>query len=177
MIDNMPEKTGKPLDEWLALLGASGLKKHGEMMKLLKGEYGVTHGFANSIAMIYRQEAAGGPPPEEDLVAAQFAGPKAALRPIYDAVLSAVTAFGSDVEVAPKKSYVSLRRSKQFAIVKGSTRTRVDLGLNLKDVEPTARLEGGNIFNGMCTRLVRLTGVEEVDDEVVGWLRQAYEAS
>ena len=174
MIDNMPQKTGRSLEAWLALLGASKLEKHGQMIKLLK-EHGVSHGFANTIAHIYRQEAAGGPPPEADLVAEQFAGPKAALRPIYDAVLAVVTDFGADVEIAPKKSYVSLRRSKQFAIFKAATRTRVDLGLNLSDVAPGARLEGGNVFNGMCTRLVRLTAVADVDAEVAAWLRQAYE--
>jgi predicted transport protein len=173
MIANMPEKTGRPLEAWLTLLGASDLEKHGQMIKLLK-EQGVSHGFANTIAHIYRQEATGGPEPEADLVAAQFAGPKAALRPIYDALLAAVADFGADVEIAPKKSYVSLRRSKQFAIVKAATRTRVDLGLNLSDVAPTDRLTGGKVFNGMCSRLVRLTAVDDVDAELVGWLRQAY---
>ena len=142
MIDNMPDKTGKSLQEWYRALSAAGLIKHGEMMKLLKGEHGVTHGYANTIALLFRQQAAGGPPAEADLVAAQYDGPKAALRPIYDAVLAAVARFGSDIEIAPKKTYVSLRRSKQFAIVQASTRTRVDLGLNLKGIEPTEWLEG-----------------------------------
>ena len=101
-------------------------------MKLLKGEYRVTHGFANTISILYRQQAAGGPPPEEDLVDGQYTGAKAGLRPIYDAILNIVSGFGSDVEIAPKKSYVSLRRSRQFAIVKPATRDRIDLGLNLK---------------------------------------------
>lgn len=175
MINNMPEKTGKPLEGWFEVLSASGLEKHGQMMKLLKGEHGVTHGFANTIALLYRQQAAGGPPAEEDLVDAQYQGPKAALRPIYDAVLGVVSGFGTDVEIAPKKTYVSLRRGKQFAIVQASTRTRVDLGLNLKGVDPTDRLEGGNVFSGMCTHRVRLTEPAEVDDQVRSWLHQAYE--
>jgi hypothetical protein len=144
-------------------------------MKLLKSEYGVTHGFANTIVLLYRQQAAGGPPAEEDLVAAQYQGPKAALRPIYDAVLEAVSGFGTDVEIAPKKTYVSLRRGKQFAIVQANTRTRVDLGLNLKGTEPTDRLEGGSVFSGMCTHRVRLSEPAGVDDQVRSWLHQAYE--
>lgn len=177
MIDNMPEKTGKPLAAWFEVLSASGLEKHGQMMKLLKGEHGVTHGFANTIALLYRQQAAGGPPAEEDLVAVQYQGAKAALRPIYEAVLAVVSGFGMDVEIAPKKTYVSLRRSKQFAIVQASTQTRVDLGLNLKGTEPTDRLEGGDVFSGMCSHRVRLTGPAEVDDQVRGWLKLAYEAA
>lgn len=175
MIANMPEKTGKSLDGWYKVICEQGLEKHGEIMKLLKGKHNVSHGYANTISILYRQQMTGGPPPKEDLVAAQYAGEKANLRPIYDAILQVVNQFGNDVEIAPKKSYVSLRRNKQFAIVKASTKTRVDLGLNLIEIQPSDRLEGGNIFSGMCTHLVRLTDRTEVDDEVIGWLRQAYE--
>ena len=175
MIDNMPEKTGKSLPDWFSVIAGADVNKHGEIMKLLKGEYNVTHGFANTISILYRQQAAGGPPPDDDLVEAQYAGAKAELRPIYDAILSTVSQFGSDVEVAPKKTYVSLRRAKQFAIVQASTRTRVDLGLNLQDVEPTGRLEGGNVFSGMCSHRVRLTSPEEIDANVRAWLKQAYD--
>jgi predicted transport protein len=177
MIDNMPAKTGKSLPEWFAIIGAAKLEKHGDIMKLLKGEYSVTHGFANSISGLYRQQLAGGPKSDTDLVAAQYTGAKADLRPIYDAVLAAVSDFGSDVEIAPKKTYVSLRRKKQFAIVKAATKTRVDLGLNLKDVVPADRLEGGNVFSGMCSHRVRLSTTADVDDDVVGWLKQAYDQS
>ncbi len=175
MIDNMPEKTGRSLAQWYELLGAAGLEKHGDIMKLLKGEYGVTHGYANSISILYRQELAGGAAPAGDLVSAQYAGAKEALRPIYEAIITAVSGFGVDVEIAPKKSYVSLRRSKQFAIVQAATRTRVDLGFNLKGVDDTARLEGGNVFSGMCTHRVRLSSADDVDEEVLMWLKQAYD--
>jgi len=175
MIGNVPEKTGKELEEWYKLLRESGLQKHGEMMKLMKESYGVSHGFANLIALLYRAQEAGGPPPEEDLVSTQYAGSKEGLRPIYDAVIDAIRSFGSDVEIAPKKNYVSLRRNKQFAIVQPSTRTRVDLGLNLKEYPPTKRLERGNIFNGMCTHRVQLESVNDLDEEVIRWLRIAYD--
>lgn len=175
MINNMPAKTGKSLAEWFQILAAAQPEKHGAIMKLLKGEYGVTHGFANTISILYRQQAAGGPPAEEDLVAAQYAGAKADLRPLYEALLTAVSQFGPDVEIAPKKSYVSLRRSKQFAIVKPATRSRIDLGLNLQGVPESERLEGGNVFSGMCTHRVKLTSVAEVDAQVTNWLRQAYD--
>jgi predicted transport protein len=175
MIDNMPEKTGKSLTEWFEILRASGLEKHGQMMKLLKGDFGVSHGYANTIVLIYRQQAEGGAPADADLVSAQYTGPKASLKPVYEAVVAATAKFGPDVEIAPKKPYVSLRRKKQFAIVQAATKTRVDLGLNLKGVEPTNRLEGGVVFSGMCTHKVRLFEVNEVDEEVVDWLKQAYE--
>ena len=105
MIANMLEKTGKPLEEWFAVLGASGFEKHGQMMKLLKGEHEVSHGYANTIVVIYRQQAAGGAPKDDDLVAAQYEGTKAALKPIYEAVIASTSNFGSDNEVASIEPY------------------------------------------------------------------------
>ncbi len=79
--------------------------------------------------------------------------------------------------IAPKKTYVSFRRSKQFALVQAATKSRVDLGLNLKDVVPTERLENGNIFSGMCTHRLRLMSRSDVDPDVISWLKQAYDQS
>ncbi|MBZ0110924.1 MAG: DUF4287 domain-containing protein [Thermoanaerobaculia bacterium] len=174
MIDNMPAKTGQSLAEWLDLLVAKGEMKHGEIVKFLKADHGVGHGFANLIAHTrLNPRAAGG----DGLVEAQYAGAKADLRPIYDRLIEVVTAFGDDVEIAPKKTYVSLRRNKQFGLIQPSTRSRVDVGLNLKDETPTERLELSGSFNGMVSHRVRLSGVEEVDGPLVAWLREAYEGA
>ncbi|WP_246263692.1 DUF5655 domain-containing protein [Parasphingopyxis algicola] len=86
-----------------------------------------------------------------------------------------VATLGADAELAPKKSYVSLRRSKQFGLVQPSTKTRLDLGLNLKGVEPVGRLELSGSFNAMVSHRMRLESVDDVDDEVRDWLRAAYE--
>lgn len=177
MIDNMPEKTGKSLTNWYQIISSSGVEKHGEIIKLLKGEHGVTHGYANTITLLYRDQASGVSTTEQDLIGAQYAGAKTGLKPVYDALLRAVSKFGSDVEIAPKKTYVSLRRKKQFAIVQPATSSRIDLGLNLKGIEATDRLEGGNVFSGMCTHRVRLSSSDEVDTEVINWLNQAYNQS
>jgi predicted transport protein len=175
MIDNMPEKTGKSLPDWFKVLESAKLDKHGEILKLLKGTYAVTHGYANTISSLYRQQASGGPPSDEKLIDQQYAGAKSALRPVYEAILAAVSQFGSDIEIAPKKTYVSLRRKKQFAIVHAATKGRVDLGLNLKEIRPTDRLEAGRIFSGMCTHRVKMTSPTDVDAAVISWLKQAYD--
>ena len=176
MIANLGEKTGKDLASWLKITRAAGLEKHGQIVKLLKTEHGMTHGFANLVAHKTLEAAAGGGG-EEDLVAAQYAGAKAGLRPIYDAIVSGVRDFGGDVEIAPKKTYVSLRRNKQFALVQPSTQTRVDVGINLKGAEPTGRLEASGSFNAMVSHRVRLEEPAQVDEELLGWLKAAYEAS
>lgn len=168
MIDNMPEKTGRSLKDWQRIVAASGSARHGEIMKLLKGDYGVTHGFANLIA----QKCIGNLDiDEQDLLANQYKG-KEALKLVHDAIIAFASELGDDLEIAPKKTSVSLRRTKQFALIQPSTKTRIDLGLNLKGVEPQGRLE---TMKGMCTHKISLTQVAEVDDEVKTWLRTAFE--
>ncbi len=175
MIANMPEKTGKPLEDWLVIVAASGCAKHGEIVKFLKAEHGMTHGFANLVAHTALKSAASTMDPEIDLVAAQYAGAKAELKPIYDKIIEAVSSFGNDVEIAPKKASVSLRRSKQFALVTPATKTRIDLGINIKGKDPDGRLEASK--SAMCTHTVKLSAAEDVDAEVIAWLREAYTAA
>lgn len=171
MIDNLPTKTGRTLDEWFAVLDAAGLEKHGQQMALLKGEHGMSHGFANLVALRHRARDAG-PVTGDDLVDAQYAGAKAALRPILDRLVNAARSFGDDVDVAPKKTGVSLRRRKQFALVEAASAKRVQLGLNLAKAPATDRLRAAG---GMCTHRVDIASVDEVDDELLGWLRGAYD--
>jgi hypothetical protein len=173
MVANLERTTGRSLAEWIELVRASGLAKHSENVKRLKEEHGLGHGYAN-LVVHHAQGSAALSADGDDLVAAQYSGAKAGLRPIYDAVLAALEGLG-EVEIAPKKSYVSLRRAKQFALVQPSTATRVDLGINLKDVEPSGRLEASGSFNAMVSHRVRLESAEEVDGEVAGWLRDAWE--
>jgi Domain of unknown function (DUF5655)/Domain of unknown function (DUF4287) len=177
LIRNLEAKTGRTIDAWVALARGAGLSKHGQVVAFLKKEHGLTHGYANQIAL--RTFAAADAPAagSEDLVAAQYAGPKAALRPLYDKIAAAVRKFGSDVEFAPKKAYVSLRRSKQFGLIQPSTAARLDVGLVLKGIAPRGRLEASGSFNAMVTHRVRLECAAEVDAELIGWLRQAYDGA
>ena len=175
MVANMKSKTGKTLEQWLAIAKKTGAEKHGQIVKALKTDHGLTHGYANLVAhKLLKSDAGSKAEGGTDLVAAQYAGPKAGLKPIYDAVIKAARSLGKDVEIAPKKTYVSLRRNKQFAIVQPSTRTRVDLGLNLKDEKAAGRLEKSGSFNAMVTHRVRLEKPADVDKDVIAWLKKAW---
>lgn len=177
MIKNLQEKTGKSLADWIKIARATMIAKHKELVDLLKSKHGLGHGYANlvalkSLATKEQAEATG-----DDLVAAQYSGAKAELKPIYDALIAAIGKFGKDVEVAPKKAYVSVRRKKQFCIIQPSTATRLDVGINLKGVTANERLEASGAFNSMVSHRVRVSKKSEVDQELIGWLKQAYEAS
>jgi len=171
MISNLPEKTGRSLSEWKPLVANCGFEKHGQAVKWLKEEHGVGHGFANLIVTMSRREESA---EEVDLIAAQYMGKKAHLRPIYDAFEERLNTIGSDIEFSPKKAYVSLRRNKQFATVGPATNSALEVGINLKGAAYTGRLVKGT---GMVTHRVRLSSLEELDDELFGWVRSAYDAS
>lgn len=175
MIANLKANTGKTLAQWIAIAKKSGEEKHGQVVKHLKSEHGLTHGFANLVAHKYLKSDAGSAEGGDDaLVAAQYAGAKAELKPIYEALIKAATALGKDVEIAPKKTYVSLRRNKQFALIQPSTKTRVDLGVNLKDEPAKGRLENSGSFNAMVSHRVKLEKPADVDKDVKAWLKKTY---
>ena len=176
MVANLKANTGKTMKQWLAIAKASKLEKHGALVKHLKSDHEMTHGYANLVAHEHFASGANASAPD-DLVGQQYSGKKASLRPIYDALIAVVTKLGKDVELAPKKAYVSLRRSKQFGLIQPSTATRVDVGLRLDDTPPKGRLEASGSFNSMVTHRVRITDMKEIDGELRGWLKQAYQAS
>jgi len=172
MINNMPEKTGKSLEQWQQILTQERIEKHGAAVKFLKEQHGVTHGFANTIVTLVKEHNK----PSEDLVANQYLT-KAALKPIYDKLIAIVESFGADIIIMPKKASVSIIRKRQFALIKPATKSRIDLGLKLKDTEVQGRLEGSGPFGAMCTHRVQLENVADIDDDVIGWLEKAYEKS
>jgi hypothetical protein len=173
---NIEKRSGKSLAELVVLVKASGLTKHGEVIALLKKALGLGHGDANAIALYARSigtEPAVASP--EAAVEQLYSGPKAALRPIHDALIAKLQAFG-EFEVAPKKGYLSLRRAKQFACITPATKTRLDVGIILKDVAGTERL-AAQPDRAMVPVKVGLSSTADVDRELVGWLRKAYGAA
>lgn len=171
---NIEKKTGKSLAELAGIVAASGLSKHGEIRDMLKKELGLGHGDANAVAHFAMKSAGPAKPAAEGDPADEFyTGAKAGLRPIHDALMAEIGKFG-DFEVSPKKTYVSLRRKKQFAMVGPATNTRVEVGLNMKNVPETERLVAMPP-KGMCDYKVKLTDASEVNDELIAWIRQAYD--
>ncbi len=170
MAINLERNTGHDLDWWVAQAMATGAEKHGEMLAHLKSQLGLSHGYANFVALKVQEIRNGGPQTADDLVAGQYRG-RESLFPIYERLLEEAKKLGPDVDVSPKKGSVSLRRSKQFALIEPATKTRIDLGLNLKGAAGTDRLRA---VGGMCTHKVAVGSIADVDDELLGWLRDAY---
>lgn len=109
----------------------------------------------------------------DELIDAQYAD-RPGLRPIFDAVVTAVTQFGK-VGVQARKTYVSLVSPRRtFARVQATTKGRVDLGLRLDEQAPGGRLQPSKIHETMRLQ-IGLSTIDDVDEEVVRWLRRAYD--
>ncbi len=179
-IRNIETKSGKSLDELRKVIQESGLAKHGEIRQMLINELGLTYGDANALAHFAlnsdgQRAAQASGASTEDLAGAIYSGKKAPLRPIHDKFMAAIQDLGP-FEPVPKKGYFALRRKKQFAMVGPATNDRVEVGLNMKGVPATPRL-AEMPAGGMCQYKVRVTDVDQVDDELIAWVRQAYESA
>ncbi len=175
-IRNIEATFGKSMSQWLAVIAASGLTKHNDVVSMLEADYGMTHGAAHRVSLVSRQASA---PPrasrdQADPAGALYAGKKSALRALHDALMTAITAFGDDVELDPKKGYVSLRR-KQFAMLQPSAAGRIDVGLILPGEPARQRLEHAAGFNALFTHRIRVASLADIDAELIAWLRQAYD--
>ncbi len=171
MPTTLHEKTGRTLVEWQDTVRGLGLSKHGEILKALKQDHGLSHGYANMLALL----ATGyGTAAEDELLAGLFAGPRAGLRPMYDRIAAIVEGFGDDVEVLPKKTMVGFKRKRQFVCFMPASASRVDLGITMKEdapADPRIKATPG----GMASHVVPITSADDVDDDVVRWLRIAYD--
>jgi len=179
-LKNIQTKTGKTLNQLGEILRKSGFTKHGELRDFAKRELGLGHGDANTLVHTCLKSdgasaAAATGATTGDVLAEIYSGPKAALRPIHDAFMAEIGKFG-EFESAPKKGYVSLRRKKQFAMIGPGTKTRVDIGINMKGVKGTDRLVELPP-GGMCQYKVAVADAKEVDKELIAWIRQAFDAA
>jgi len=172
---NIEKRTGVSVADLVAAVRSEGALRHSDCIALLKQRYGMGHGDANAIAHLARS---GDAPPATDAadpLEAIYTGAKAGLRPLHEAVIAATQALGP-FESAPKKTYASLRRAKQFATVGPATKTQLELGFNLREAPASARIE--TLPPGkMCSHRIRLASLDEIDAEVRDWLALAWAAA
>ncbi len=183
--DNLARSTGKSLAAWIKLLNAGGPAGAKARTDWLKTEHKLTSATAKVIA-----DAAEGRESEEtdpkaylrkapEYVDAMYAGPKAGLRSIHDALVVLARSFGEDVRICPGKTMVPLYREHVFAEIRPAARDRLDLGLALRGVRlrPAKRLIdfSDSRKKDRITHRVSLRTIDEIDEELRGWLRTAYE--
>lgn len=184
-VAELEEKTGRSLEAWLALVkidGPKGEKSRGEWLK-------TRHKLGTHSAMWIAERAEGKGDddldPEAYLRAAvrhveeQYAGAKAKLRPIYDALLDLGKSMGQDVKACPCKTIVPLYRKHVFAQIKPTTNSRIDLGFALAKYEgklPKRLIDtGGLAKKDRITHRIEVRSTSDIDDDLKRWLKVAYE--
>lgn len=185
IINNLPEKTGKSISEWVALIQESGPSEVKEIRDWLKA----AHKLGSTTAWMIADRAVGKGREDTDEVAyltaaaryveEMYAGPKAALRPLHDALIDLARSLGADVRICPCQTIVPLYRQHVFAQIKPSTRTRIDFGLSLKGAPGplSARLiETGGLQKGdRITHRFAISSPADITSEVKKWAKIAYE--
>jgi len=182
-IVDLPDKTGKSLDQWLKLVKKSGPPTEEERREWLKKE----HGMGTNSAWWIAERAEGKNTEDSDpdaylkaadgYVEAMFAGARAGLRPAYDQLLKLGLGVARDVKACPCKTIVPLYRNHVFAQIKPATRNRIDMGFALKDMKPTGRLidTGGFAKKDRITHRIPIGSLADIDAEVKHWLKFAYD--
>jgi len=182
-VAELPQKTGSTLEEWLRLVKESGPATERERRDWLKEKHGLGTNTAWWIAERAEGKGLEASDPEaylsaaEQYVEAMFAGKKAGLRPIYNALLKLGLGLGKDVTACPCQTIVPLYRNHVFAQIKPSTQARIDFGFALGNMRATGRLidTGGFARKDRITHRIPISRPEEIDDEVNHWLKTAYE--
>jgi len=173
-IANIEKSTGKKINDWIGIVNKSGFAKHGELVNFLKEKHGFTHGNANMVVHYAKQSHAGAAENDTDWIAEQYKG-KENLKPWYDKIMNEINKFGKDIEVSPKKAYVSLRRKKQFAILQPSAKDRFDVGLNIKGVAPAGNVIAAGSWNAMCTHRIKVEDEKMINKDLIEWIKRSYE--
>ena len=173
---SMKERTGRTLEEWVALVQASGIDPldQNAVRRWLRAEHGVPQNSQWAIADAAARAAGWVPPTLEQSIDEQYAGAKAALRPIFDRLRQVLESFGDDVKMEGRATYIPFVRRRQFAAVAAATRNRVDVGLRYTDPPASGLLTPANA-PGQATHRLSITSSTEIDDEVVRLLRTAYD--
>jgi hypothetical protein len=176
VIGTLAARTGRSLAEWLALVEASGIDPldQNAVRRWLKSEHGVPQNSQWAIADAAARAAGWVRPGVEEYIDGQYRGVKAGLRPIYDALASAIAGLGEDVHAEGRGGYTPFVRGRQFAAVAAAARDRVDLGLRFTDPPASGRLQP-SAGPGQATHKIALRSVAEVDDEVLHLVRLAYD--
>ncbi len=178
--NNIKAQTGLTPNDFKALAKKKGLMepgvKVGDIVAWLKKEYGLGHGHAMSIVLALKQENAPRVSRDEQ-VDKFFTRSRSVWREPYDKLMKKAEKFGDDIHVSPTDTYISLLKGrKKFAVI-GVTAERMDIGIKLKGVEPSGRLEPSGSWNAMVTHRVRISDPKQVDQEVIAWLKNAHDAA
>jgi hypothetical protein len=176
--DKITEMTKKTQQEITKIYIDSRLEKHSEIRSMFMKELGLSYGFANTLTH-YVTKTDGASLSEgktiNQVLDEIYFGEKEKFRTIHDFLMKKIEIFGK-FEIAPKKGYLSLKQKKQFATIGPKTNSRMEIGINGKNILGGQRLLE-QPKGSMCQYIVRIVDIKEIDDELIFWLHEAYNQS
>lgn len=173
--EKMKDMTGKDEEEIAKIYLDSHLDKHSDVRLLFMENLNLSYGFANTLAH-YVAKTDGASLSEgksmDQVLDEIYVGEKAKFRRIHEAIMNEISKFG-EFEIIPKKGYVSLKQKRQFAMIGPKTNSRMEIGMNGKDIKGNHRLEE-QPKGSMCQYIVKITSEDGINQELIHWLNEAY---
>jgi len=176
--EKMKEITGKTEAEITKIYLDSKLEKHSEVRNLLANQLGLSYGFANTLTHYVMKSdgtSIADGKTQNQVLDEIYSGEKAKFRIIHDRLINMIENFG-EFEVVPKKGYVSLKNKKQFVMIGPKTNSRMEIGINAKNLINHVRLEE-QPKGSMCQYIVKISDLNDVNSELISWIKEAYEQS
>ena len=173
---SMQDRTGKTIEEWVRAVQASGIDPLDQkaVRNWLKSEHNIPQNSQWAIADAAAQATGWQRPSNESYTDSQYAGEKAALRPIFDALRHLAEACGEDVVMEGRGGYTPFVHRRQFMAVEPSSKTKLVLGLRFKNAPVTPLLEEGKA-PGQCTHRIIFTSTDQISPEVRILIKMAYD--
>lgn len=177
-INRIELSTNTTFESITNLVDGSKLIKHSEIRSFLSEKLGLTYGDANTLTH-YVLKSDGVSLAEgkshNQIVSEIYSDKKNVLLPIHETIMSQVELFG-DFEIIPKKGYLSLKQKRQFMMIGPKSNTRIEIGINLKDLINNDRFIP-QPKGSMCQYIVKISNIDEVDRELLSVLKKAYDQS
>jgi Domain of unknown function (DUF4287)/Domain of unknown function (DUF5655) len=173
-MDNIQAKTGNSPDDFKRLAKEKGLDNYRALITWLKSDYKLGQGHANAMAHVILETFDNSLTTDQH-VDKHFTGAKAVWRQAFDNLMRQVDKFGGDVRLSPSDSYISINRGDTKIGIFHVTAKKVNIGIKLRGTPPRGRLEPSGTWNSMVTHRVQITEPREIDDQIVRWLREAYD--
>lgn len=186
IIENLAQKTGKSLDVWFDLISKANIENEKECRKWLKLEFNLGGTTSSIIAQRHFKSATEEITDEEAYLSAaanyvenMYARGKNHLRPLHDKLIELGLSLGDDVKICPCKTMVPLYRKHVFAQIKPVTKSRIDLGLALKNTNRSLHeklVDTGGLAKGdRITHRFAISTLQDIDSIVKEWLQIAYD--
>ena len=177
---SLEQRTGRGLDAWVRLVAESGVDPldpldQRAVRAWLKDAHAVPQNSQWAIADAAAQSAGWQRPDVDAYTDALYAGSKAHLRPIHDAIMTLAEGLGDDARSEGRGTYIPVVRVTQFVAVAPGPRDTVRVGFRFRASPPDdERLAPAKGF-AQATHWLHLAA--DADDDDVRSLEPLLEAA